>query len=81
MAGQTEDTDAIRQLAEEWHAGWLAGDAGALLALYTDDPVLMPQNQPAVIGREAIRSPYQSVFDEFAVNGGGELLEVEVAGD
>jgi len=81
MARQTQDVAAIKQLAEDWHAGWLASDAGALLALYADDPVLMPQNQPAVIGREAIRSLYQSVFEEFTVEGGGELLEVEVAGD
>jgi len=81
MARQTEDIAAIKQLAEDWHAGWLASDAAALVALYADDPVLMPQNQPAVIGRDAIRSLYQSVFEDFTVTGGGELLEVEVAGD
>jgi uncharacterized protein (TIGR02246 family) len=65
MARRTEDIAAIRQLAEHWHAGWLAGESGALLALYADDPVLMPQGQPAVMGKEAIRSLYQSIFEEF----------------
>ena len=42
MATQTEDISAIRRLAADWHAGWLAGDAAALLDLYVDDePVLM----------------------------------------
>ena len=78
---RAEDVTAIKRLTEDWHNGWLAGDAEALGDLYTDDPVLMPQNQPAVIGKEAIHSLYQSVFDEYTVDGGGELLEVEVAGD
>ena len=77
MAKKTEDIAAIKQLAKDWHAGWLACDAKALLALYAEDPVLMPQNQPSVIGKEAIRPLYESVFEEFAVTGGSELFEVE----
>ena len=82
MATQTEDISAIRRLAADWHAGWLAGDAAALLDLYVDDePVLMPQNQPPVIGKEAIRPLYRAVFKEYNVTGGGEMLEIEAAGD
>ena len=55
MTRLTEDIDAIKQLVEDWHAGWLASDIEALLSLYADDPVLMPQNQPAVVGKETIR--------------------------
>ena len=46
MAEQSEDIAAIKQLAEDWHAGWIAGDYESLPSLYADDPVLMPQNQP-----------------------------------
>jgi len=81
MASENEDLAAITQLAAEWQAGWLAGDAAALLALYAENPVLLPQGQPPLIGREAIRSAYASVFDQFRVVGGGELRELEVAGD
>jgi len=81
MARQSEDRDAIKQLTEDWSAGWRAGDVEALLSLYADEPVLMPQNQPAVVGKEAIRSLYQSVFEEFTVNGEDRLMEVEVSGD
>lgn len=76
-----ENIAAIRQLAEEWRAGWLAGDAEALADLYADDPVLIPQNQPAVHGREAIRSLYESVFQECTIDGDGEILEIHVADD
>jgi hypothetical protein len=33
MVKQNEGIDAIKQLAVDWHAGWLAGDAEALLSL------------------------------------------------
>jgi uncharacterized protein (TIGR02246 family) len=78
---QTKDIVALRKLAEEWHAGWIAGNAEALLALYADDPVLMPQNQAAVIGKEAIRALYASVFEQFSVKGRGQLVEIVVTGD
>ena len=76
-----QDVAAIERLNEEWRNGWIAGDADALIALYSDDPILMPQSQPEVVGREAIGALYQSVFDEFAVEGEGEVQEIEVAGD
>jgi len=59
---QSGDIAAIKRLAENWRCGWLAGDVEALLALYADDPVLMPWGQPPVFGKDAIRPFYQSVF-------------------
>jgi uncharacterized protein (TIGR02246 family) len=81
MSNQCEDVAAIRKLAEDWSAGWDRGDTEALLSLYTDDPVLMPQGQPAVTGKNAIRAIYQSFFGEFTVKGEGEVVEVEASGD
>ena len=78
---RAEDIAAIRRLAEDWQKAWELGDADALAALYADDPVLMPQNQPEVLGREAIHALYKSVLDEYAVEGEGRILEIEVAGD
>ncbi len=76
-----QDLDAIRQLLQDWHAGWLAGDAETLLALLTDDPLLLPWGQPAVSGRDGIRALYQGVFRDFAIRGEMKLMEVEVSGD
>lgn len=81
MAKQSEDIDAIKQLAEDWRAGWIAGDTGALLALYADDPVLMPWGQPTVFGKDAIRALYQAVFKEYAIKSQTKLMDVEASGD
>ena len=81
MAEKSEDIDAIKQLAEAWRAGWLAGDADALLSLYADDSVLMPSGQPAVFGKDAIRPLYQSVLKEYIFKSQTRLMDVEVSGD
>lgn len=81
MSNHGEDLAAIRKLAEDWSAGWDRGDTEALVSLYTDEPVLMPQGQPVVAGKNAIRALYQSFFKEFAVKGEGKVVEVEVSGD
>lgn len=81
MEGRSEDIDAIRQLAADWRSGWLAGDADFLLSLYGDDPVVMPQDQPAVIGKEAIRPIYQSLLKDFEFKSESKLMEVEASGD
>jgi uncharacterized protein (TIGR02246 family) len=73
--------EAIKQLAADWRAGWLAGDADRLLSLYADDPVLMPQDQPPVVGRDAIRSLYQSLLKDYRFESEGKLMEVEASGD
>ena len=81
MTEQSKDIAAIKRLAEDWCCGWLAGDADALLALYADDPVLMPWGQAAVFGKDAIRSLYQPAFNEYAFNSENRLMEIEVSGD
>ena len=84
MSKQPEDIAAIRQLAEDWSAGWLTGDPETLLALLSDEPVLIMSHEPAIIGKEAIRTLYQYVFENytFTDNGEqGEQMEVEVDGD
>ena len=81
MTRQSADIDAIKQLAEDWRSGWLAGDADALLSLYAEDPVLMPWGQPTVCGKDAIRPLYQSVLKEYAFKSDTKLMDVEASGD
>ncbi|MCL4194230.1 MAG: SgcJ/EcaC family oxidoreductase [Thermoguttaceae bacterium] len=81
MTTRAEDIAAIRKLADAWQAGWLEGDAQALVAMYADDPVLMPQGQASITAKDEILASYQSVFDDYTVEGGGEVLEIEAAGD
>ncbi|MHC4688843.1 MAG: YybH family protein [Planctomycetota bacterium] len=61
MSKQPEDIAAIRQLAEDWRGGWLAGDAETLVALLSDEPVLIMSSEDPIIGKEAIRELYHEV--------------------
>jgi uncharacterized protein (TIGR02246 family) len=81
MPDRKEDVEAIKQLAAHWRSGWLAGDVDALLSLYADEPVLMPQGQPAVHGKDAIRPLYQAILQEVTIQSEGALMEVEASGD
>jgi uncharacterized protein (TIGR02246 family) len=81
MNTRSADLQAIEQVAANWRAGWLAGDVDALLALYADDPVLLPQGQPAVTGRDAIRSLYEAVLREVHFTSESILNEVDASGD
>jgi len=81
MTQPGDEVRAIEQLMQEWHAGWQNSDIETLLALFTDDAVLMPQGQPIVKGKAAIRSLYEAFFKRYRVNGECQLQEVEVSGD
>jgi uncharacterized protein (TIGR02246 family) len=81
MNDRPEDIQAIKQLAADWRSGWLAGDVDALLSLYADDPVLMPQGQPALSGKGAIRRLYEAILTEVTIKSEGTLMEVEASGD
>lgn len=75
------DLAAIKELAARWRAGWLAGDADALVSLYAARPVLMPHGRPAIFGKSAIRSLYRAVLSEVQIESRGALQEVIAAGE
>ncbi len=75
------DEWAIARLAEEWFAGWIDGDLDVLVGSLADEPVLLPQNQPAVVGRESIRRMYRALLDSVAIACEWEVMEVEASGD
>jgi uncharacterized protein (TIGR02246 family) len=61
-AGQGAGTDAVKAVADAYVKGSLAGDSKAIAALYADDAVEMPPNQPMVKGKAAIEDYYQKMF-------------------
>jgi uncharacterized protein (TIGR02246 family) len=75
------DEAAIRALAAAWHEAWAANDADAVVALYADDGIVLPQDLPPIEGRERLLGVYRGVFDAVSVVGSGEIQEIEVAGD
>jgi uncharacterized protein (TIGR02246 family) len=81
MNSSDKDIQAIKQLATDWRSGWLAGDLDGLLSLYADQPVLMPQGQPPVYGKDAIRLLYEAVLRDVTIESQDTLMEVEASGD
>jgi uncharacterized protein (TIGR02246 family) len=53
---------AITAIADQYVKATLAGDAKAIAALYTEDAVEMPPNEPVVKGRAAIQQMYEKSF-------------------
>lgn len=57
-----------------------AGDLEAVMAIYADDAVLLPPNEPAVIGKPAIRSRYTRLFANTRMDARFEVDADGVAG-
>jgi ketosteroid isomerase-like protein len=53
---------AIVKVADAYTAATLAADVKAITALYTDDAIEMPPNEPPVKGRAAIEAYYVKQF-------------------
>lgn len=56
-------------------------DIEAILGLYGQAPVFMPQHAPALVGRDAVRAGYRQVFDTIKLNVEFTIHEVEILGD
>jgi uncharacterized protein (TIGR02246 family) len=72
-----EDEAAIRELGAKWDRAFAAGDGKAIGALYTDDAVLLPANEPMVKG-EAARKYWADATND--VSGRIELNTTSVEG-
>jgi uncharacterized protein (TIGR02246 family) len=59
---------AIKQVADNYVKATSAGDAKAVAALYTEDAVEMPPNQPIIKGRAAIQAYYEKLFSSMKVS-------------
>ena len=71
----------IKQVLQRYEQAVNASDPAAVLALYGSDPVFMPQNAPAMVGRDAVRKAYEQVFATIRLAIRFEVYEVEVLGD
>ncbi len=77
------DRAAIQEVSDEFTSSYAAGDAAALMALYTEDATLMPPGGPAVKGRAAIEAFMEAlpkvtemIFTLEEVDGRGDLAFV-----
>ena len=76
------DVQAIRDASLTWDKAWTGAKAEALASgFYTADAVQMDPNQPALVGRQAIRAASQKHFDRYIDEGRSILEDVRVSGD
>jgi ketosteroid isomerase-like protein len=67
-------------MRDEFLKAYHAGDAATLAASFDQNAVQLPPNEPAVLGREAIRRRYQAQFDRFECELAATTEELEVTG-
>jgi uncharacterized protein (TIGR02246 family) len=75
------DIEANKNLNDAWDEAYNVGDIDRLLSLYTDDAVRIPPNEPALIGKEEIRSNFQQIIDQFTEENDSTVVDVKIGGD
>lgn len=71
----------IQSILQSYETALNANDIDAILDLYGEAPVFIPQHAPALAGREAVRAGYQQVFASIKLQIRFDIHEVEVIGD
>jgi uncharacterized protein (TIGR02246 family) len=71
----------ITEISEARAKAFNEGDAGAIAIHFTEDAQLMAPGKPAATGKAAVRTYYQSIFDEYNTQLESHYEEVEVSGN
>jgi ketosteroid isomerase-like protein len=72
----TKDAGAIRQQHETFFTAFNAKDAGTIVAMYAENSVFMPPNEPIIRGKEALKHFYADLFRRGATNLRMDITEV-----
>lgn len=75
----TDDEREIRVLVQDWMTASIAGDVSAMLALMTDDVILMTPGQPPFGKKEFVQNSERMAGVK--VDGRADIQEIEVVGD
>jgi uncharacterized protein (TIGR02246 family) len=79
MSGNfSADETAIRNVMAAYEAALNASDTQAVMPLYAEDGVFMPQNSQSVIGKAAVRQAYDAVFKAITLKVKFTIAEVVV---
>lgn len=81
VADAEADIQAIRDMIVELESAVNAGDTDRSMALSADDIVVIRPNEPALIGKEAVRNSTQQEFDELELQDVYEIKNIHVSGD
>lgn len=76
------DKQAIAKVRDQELPALASGDPEKLLAIYTEGIVLLPPNEPAVVGKAAARAWLKNMFGQFKVEGTySSTADLTVSGD
>lgn len=71
----------IETLIKRYETALNANDIDTILGIYSSEPVFMPQNAPAMVGRVAVRAAYEQVFANIKLDVRFTTHEIEIHGD
>jgi len=72
---------AMEEKNAAWNNAYNRGDAAACAALYAEDAILMPPNQPMVRGKKALQEFMQGLIDKVGGTTTSQMMEFGVEGD
>ena len=75
------DVAAINELITREIAMFSSGDLTQVSAIFAPDVVVMPPNEPAIQGRDALESWANGIHEQFTVEGRYANSDVSVSGD
>lgn len=81
QAAAPPDPAPINALRDNFASMYNSGDVTRLGDLYTDDAVVMNNQQPALQGKPAILQSAQALVDQFTVNMSITPVDTQIAGD
>jgi ketosteroid isomerase-like protein len=81
IANVEADIQAIRNNIAEFNAGITTGDIDRIMAVWANDCIRIPPNQPATSGKEVLRSIYQKVSDQETVQEDYVVKNIDVSGN
>ena len=73
--------DAIVALAADWDAALMAQDVEAALALFTEDPAMMPPGAQASVGIQQVAGTLESMFAGGTIQVRNDVDGVRASGD
>jgi len=71
----------VREVRAKYEAAYNAADAAAVVALYTDDAISLPDHHLALEGKAAIQNYLQGIYKRYVVVMTYMPIDTEVAGD
>ncbi len=70
------DEKAIRAVLARYEQALNASDTDAVMTLYAEDGVFMPQHFPSAVGSSSVRKAYDGVFKAIKLNVTFDIVEV-----